>query len=228
MSSHLATRSQIAQTAKKGRRIWQSPLLPLVAAVAGTLSLIYAWKLQNYDVAAAADTRGLLMRSQLVVNLWEAKRDQWVIALNQELIKPKPDRQFLSMAAAEANKATLMWQGYLKVRTTKAQSERQNIFAERDNLIAGIDKLLERSDPNALMQVLDANVRTFKAYKSLDALDQQYFQVVDQTDGEIQRATWWMSTFYAAGTALMLLSTIISSVQLAQALRPLDRMHQAT
>lgn len=197
-------------------------MLPLGFAVLGTVALAYAWKVQNYDLASATDIRASLQRSQLVVNLWEAKRDQWVIAMDQELTKTQPDRLFLARATAEASKATIMWQGYMKVRVEKNGAERERIFTARNQLLSGIDVLLAKVDTKALQEVFSANVSTFNSSQSLEALDQRYFAIIDETDEAARIANKKMSTFYVAGTALMLLSTIVASLQLVWALGSLQ------
>jgi hypothetical protein len=69
---------------------WDSVVIPIVLTVLGTTALIGAWRSQTVVLSAATDTRLSLQRSQLVISLWEAKRDQWVVAMNQELTKTSP------------------------------------------------------------------------------------------------------------------------------------------
>jgi cell division septum initiation protein DivIVA len=190
--------------------------------VLGTLSLAYAWKVQNYDLAVAQDTRITLQRSQLVINLWEAKRDQWVIAVNQELAKSRPDQLFLAAARAQANKATIMWQGYMKLRVEKDGAVREKI-RRRNRLLSATDERLAMADTKSLLELSATDAASFKALKSLDALDKQFVDVVDETDATVRIANGAMSKFYVLGTALMLLSTIISSTQMTRVLSSLQR-----
>jgi hypothetical protein len=112
-------------------------LIPVALAVLGSAALVVAWHSQNVALAAATDTRLSLQRSQLVISLWETKRDQWVIAMNQELSKTSPDRAWLARTLAEANKATIMWQGYMKLRIEKNSEARKQILAQRNHLFDG-------------------------------------------------------------------------------------------
>src|ERR1035441_969615 len=112
---------------------WDSVLIPITLAVLGVAALMIAWHSQNVALATATDTRLTLQRSQLVISQWEGKRDQWVIAMNQEFSKTKPDRAWLARTLAEANKATLMWQGYMKLRVDRDSASREQILAQRNH-----------------------------------------------------------------------------------------------
>ena len=68
-----------------------SPGLPLALAVIGTVGLANSWIRQNRELVGAYENLSRLQRSQLVIDTDEIARDQWLIALDQELTKEKPN-----------------------------------------------------------------------------------------------------------------------------------------
>jgi hypothetical protein len=210
-----------------GRPLWDSVLIPLVLAAFGTAGLFIAWHSQYLTLAAATDTRMTLQRSQLVINLWEAKRDQWVIAMNQELSKTAPNRAWLARTLAETNKATIMWQGYMKLRIEKSEKGREQILADRNRLLDGIDALLMKLDTEGLEDVYTANVAVFNASRSLESLDQQFFAISDEGIAAERTAENRMAAAYMIGTGLMLLSTIVAGIQQTRAFSLLQKQQAA-
>jgi len=91
-----------------------SPGLPLALAVIGSFGLAYSWQVQNRELVHAYDDVTRLQRSQLVVENDEVWRDQWIIALSQEVVKDKPNEVWLAETAHQALEGVVRWQTHMR------------------------------------------------------------------------------------------------------------------
>src|SRR5437870_4874209 len=96
--------------------------LPTILLIIGTALSGYATVVQFTLSPKSADERSRLQRSQLVVDIAEGQRDQWQIALNQELARDKRNNAVLSVAALEYIRAAARWRAYLKMRVSEERS----------------------------------------------------------------------------------------------------------
>src|SRR5687768_14271388 len=105
------------------RTSWLSSTVPLLLAAIGTALLIYSWVYEKGEMARALDDVNRLQRSQLVIGFDEIARDQWFIALNQEFVKEKPNKDLLAAAAHGAVVNLLKWQSHMEQRVTSSPEQ---------------------------------------------------------------------------------------------------------
>ena len=196
-----------------------SPLLPLMLLVVGTSTLAYSWWLQNTDLSDANDNISRLMRSQLVVSQWEAKRDQWLIALNQEIAKEKPHPGVLALSASESLKATAIWQSYMALRVAKTQEDRDRIIHIRESLIKQADTLNAAGDYRSLGELLQKHTGLSNLLGVTKVLDTRFVEDVDEARRLAKAISNRIWQLYLFGTTLILTSTVIASIQTDLTLR---------
>jgi hypothetical protein len=189
-------------------------------AMIGTAALAYSWQMQNQELVKASDDVSRLQRSQMVVDIDEIQRDQWLIALDKDISSVKPDPELLSVEAREAFEATLVWETHMKGRVADSPIEYQNQLAQRDAILAQAEKLAEANDYKALTQALQGLTRNSKDLTR--ALDQKFFDEVDRATGKVASLESNMRGWYLIGTALLLLSSITASLSLEVTLRHIE------
>lgn len=194
-----------------------SPGLPLALAVIGTLGLAYSWDVQNRELISAVDDTTRLQRSQLVIDIDEISRDQWLIALDQEIAKEKPNADLLAVTAHGALEATLQWQSHMKGRVADSQDEYRKQLAERDLILEQAEKVAESKNYRALVAALEG--LTTDARGLTAELDEKFSVRVDAANHRVTKAESRMRTWYFVATAFLLLSSILASVFLELTLR---------
>jgi hypothetical protein len=204
-----------------------SPALPLALAAIGTLALIYSWVHQNRELVRAYEEMSRLQRSQLVIDTDEVARDQWLIALDQEMTKQKPDEEFLAVAAHGALEGFLRWQTHMEGRVTESPEEYAKELAARDFLLRQAEGLAQTKDYRALMAVLQKLTVTSRDLHSTAELDKRFFAKVDAANDKIAESEGSVRSWYVIGTASLLLSTILASIFLEVTLRRIElQTHQ--
>jgi hypothetical protein len=200
-----------------------SPGLPLVLATIGTIGLGYSWYIQNFELVRATEDVSRLERSQLVIDSDEIARDQWLIALDQEIIKQKPDEAFLSAAARAALEGVVRWQTHMMGRVSESGEQYAAELAVRDALFDKAQKLDEAKDYKGLMTLLNRILAASKAQKTTAALDQQYFTNVDAANDRVAGLEREVRNLYFLATAFLLLSTASGSILLEITLRKMAK-----
>src|SRR5215212_1183141 len=96
------------------RRWILNSAVPLVLAAIGTAALIYSWSYEKRELIRASEEVNRLQRSQLVIDIDEVARDQWIIAFNQELSKSEPNQDVLAVTANGAIMNLVRWQSHME------------------------------------------------------------------------------------------------------------------
>src|SRR5258708_31309830 len=136
------------------RRWLVSPGLPLGLAVIGMVALTIAWVRQNRELILANEDMFRLQRSQLVIDSDEIARDQWLIALDQEIAKEKPDAEFLVIAAQGSIEGFLKWESHMEGRVADSPELYKKELAARGILLSQAKKLAEAKNYRSLMALL--------------------------------------------------------------------------
>jgi mevalonate kinase len=196
--------------------------LPLVLAVAGTASLVYSWSYEKEELSRATDEVNRLQRSQLVIDIDEVARDQWIIAFNQELSKSEPNQELLAVTSYGAVNNLLMLQSHMEMRVAKSREQYQQTIAARNALITRAKEFAEAKNYSALAQILNKFQELSRASNSTSRLDDEYFAAVDTANSKVAEIESNMRWWYMAGTAALLLSSLLSSVLLDRSFQRLE------
>lgn len=196
--------------------------LPLGLAVIGTLGLIDAWDHQNRELARATENVSRLQRSQLVIDNDEIARDQWLIALDQEISKPKPNEEFLTNAAQGAIEAFLLWQTHMKIRVAASPLEYQKELNTRDAMIAQAEEFAGAKDYGGLIAMLQKLAAMPQTRQLTAELDKEFFAEVSAADNRVADIESRMRFWYVFGTFLLLLSTLFANIFLDRTLRRME------
>jgi hypothetical protein len=208
-------------------RDWMlSPGLPLALAALGTLSLTFAWLRENDELARAKSNMDRLQRSQLVIDIDQIARDQWIIALNQERAKPKPDEELLATEAYGALQGFATWQSHMETRVANSSEESKAELAARDAILANAKKLAAANDYKGVMRLLFQLGQMSHNTNSTAKLDERFFASVDTARGRVADLEYDIRLWYVLGTGLLLLSSIFASVLLEISLKRLEKHQQ--
>ena len=201
------------------RRWFFSPGLPLALAVIGTVGLTLAWVRQNRELVRAYEDIARLQRSQLVIDTDEIWRDQWLIALDQEIAKEKPNEEFLATAAHGALEGFLRWQTHMEGRVAQSPEEYKKELAARDFMLSQAGKLAQDKNYRPLIALLSKLEAMSHSLHSTAELDKQFFAAVDAANDRVAEIEGRVRFWYIVGTAFLLLSSILASVSLEATLR---------
>jgi hypothetical protein len=204
------------------RRWIISPGLPLVLAAIGTIGLINSWARQNRELVRANENVYLLQRSQLVIDIDEIARDQWLIAIDQEIAKEKPNSEFLVVAARGALEGFLRWQTHMEGRVDGSTDEYKKELAARGSMLAQADKLVEAKDYRSLTALLQNLTEMSHNLHSTNYLDNQFFSAVDVANTKVAENEGRVLFWYVLGTSLLFLSSMLASVFLEVTLRRME------
>jgi hypothetical protein len=204
------------------RRWLFSPALPLLLAVIGTVSLTTAWVRQNRELVRAYDNISRLQRSQLVIDTDEIARDQWLIALDQEIAKQKPNEDFLATAAHGALEGFLRWQTHMEGRVAESPGQYKEELAARDFILGQAEKSAQSKDYRTLMALLHKLTRMSDTLHPTAELDKQFFAAVDAANDRVSESEGKVRFWYVFGTAFLLLSSLLASITLEITLRKVE------
>jgi hypothetical protein len=211
-----------ARAAHSPRRSFLADLWPTALAILGTLILCYATILQLTKAPETAETKSRLQRSQLVIDIAEGQRDQWLIALNQELTRDKPNRSMLAAAALESITTNARWRSYLAMRTAKSQDEANAAISERDAIIAQAEELNKRGDVDGLIGMTRAFAIVMKSRNELRQSDNLFFAEVDEANAMDTKISTRIAASYVIGSTIMLISTVVSTLQSNRTLNKIE------
>jgi hypothetical protein len=214
-------RKQI-RAAHSPRRSFLSDLWPTALAIVGTFILGYATILQLTNAPETAETKGRLQRSQLIIDIAEGQRDQWLIALNQELTRDKPNRSMLAAAALESITTNARWRSYLAMRTAKSQDAANAAISEREAIIAQAEELNRRGDVDGLIGMTRAFVSVMKKRNELGQSDNLFFAEVDEANAMDTKISNRIAASYVLGSIIMLISAVASTVQSNRTLNKIE------
>jgi hypothetical protein len=200
-----------------------SPGLPLLLAVVGTMGLANSWIVQNRELTRAYEDVSRLQRSQLVIDTDQIARDQWLIAMDQEIAKEHPNEELLAATAHGALQGFLMWQTHMEGRVTESPDEYKKELAARDLMLAQAQKLANNKDYKSLMAALQKITTMSHALHTTDELDKQFFAAVDAANDQVAEIETRVRFWYVFGTTLLLLSSVLASVLLELTLRRMER-----
>ena len=203
------------------RRWMQGSSIPMLFAVAGTAALVYSWSVEKRELARVSEALNRLQRSQMVVNIDQLARDQWLIALNQELTKAEPNSDFLAVAANEALTNFVIWHSHMEMRVAGTSAESERVIAGRETAIAEAKRLEEARDYPKLLRMLQMLHAEARRSNSTAILDRAFFSRVDQASAELARIEARMRLWFMLGTAMLLFGSTLSGILLD---RSLDRL----
>src|SRR5262245_23868713 len=136
------------------RRWILNSAIPLVLAATGTAALVYSWSNEKQKLARASEEVNRLQRSQLVIDIDQVARDQWIIALNQELSKSEPNQDVLAVAANAAVRNFVTWQSHMEMRVATSSAEYQQTIASRTAIVVQAQKYADGKNYTALTKML--------------------------------------------------------------------------
>jgi len=220
MNAHNARKQ--ARAARSPRRSFFADSWPTAFVIAGTLILCYATFLQLTKAPETAEAKSRLQRSQLVIDIAEGQRDQWLIALNQELTRDKPNRSMLAAAAVESITTNARWRSYLALRTAKSQDEANAAISERDAIIAQAEELNKRGDVDGLIGMTRAFAIVMKGRNELRQSDSLFFAEVDEANATDAMISARIAASYVLGSIIMLISTVASALQSNRTLNKIE------
>jgi hypothetical protein len=178
--------------------------------------------LQNDELSQATGEVSRLQRSQAVVDTDETQRDQWLIALDEEIVKDKPSPALLSAAAHNALECTVRRESHMAERVSNTSDEYKQAIAEREAIEAQADVLLAKQDYKALIAVLNHFVDVDRKGGTASQ-DKKYFDTVDEANATVSMMQRRVRLTYLWATALLLLSSVLGSVSLDMTLRKITR-----
>jgi hypothetical protein len=196
-----------------------SPGIPLLLAVIGTAALAYSWYLQSGELVRASDYMARLERTQFIIENDELSLDQWLIALDQELAKPAPNEEIVTVAAHKEYEENLRLISHMKERVAVSGAEKQQIIDMRTALENRANKLAESKDYKTLLNAIRELVRSGKDMNTIENLDQQYSQSLEEAHNRIAVLERQVRFYYFCATGLLLLSSLLASVFLELTLR---------
>lgn len=205
------------------RRWLLSQRLPSMLAVIGTALLIISWVRQNRELVRASEDVSRLQRSQLVIDTDEIARDQWLIALDQEMSKTKPSQELLAAEARGALEGFLRWQTHMEERVAESSDEYKNELAARDLILSQAEKLEQAGDYKTMMALLQRFTVMSHTLNSTAELDKHFFAKVDDANNKVAELEGQVRSLYVLGTAFLLLSSILASVFLDVTLRQVEK-----
>jgi hypothetical protein len=207
---------RVEKSRKKGRvqsyRHFPAELGPTVLAIFGTAVLGYATFLQFTKAPEASENRSRLQRSQLVVELAEITRDQWQIALDQELIRDKPNQSMLAETAFGNVSAAARWRALMLMRVAKTEEEYRSAISERESIIAHAETLRRTGDVDGLLKMNQTFVVFLKGRNELRELDDRFFVAVDEANMTDARIAKRVVGAYILGSIIMLISAVASTL----------------
>jgi hypothetical protein len=195
-------------------------------AAAGTASLIYSWSYEKQELARASEEVNRLQRSQLVIDIDEVARDQWIIAFNQELSKSEPNQDVLAVTASGVVMNLVRWQSHMEMRVAKSSEQYQQTIAAREAIITQAQQYANAKNYSALAQMVQKFQELSRAASSTSRLDDKFFAAVDAANAKVAEVEASMRWWYVIGTAALLLSSIMSSLLLDRSFQRLE--HQIT
>src|SRR6266850_6073007 len=194
-------------------RHWRlNSAFPLVLAGAGTLALIYSWSYEKHQLARASEEVSRLQRSQLVIDIDEVARDQWIIAFDQELSKSEPSHDVLAVTANGAVVNLITWQSHMEMRVAKSPAEYQQTIAARKAIVAQAQRYADAKNYSELAKILQAFQEMSRASNSTSRLDEAFFAQVNAANDKVAEIEATMRLWYIVGTAALLLSSVLSSL----------------
>jgi len=205
------------------KRWLTNSFFPLLLAAVGTFALVYSWTYEKKELADATEDMARLQRSQLVIDIDEVARDQWIIAFNQEVGKVNPNPDVLAVTANGAVTNLVMWQSHMEMRVAKSAEQYQLAIAGRETIIAQARQYADKKDYKALSKMLQDFERTSRESDSTSHLDTKFFSEVDEANARVSAAESGMRLWYILGTAALLLSSIVSNVLLERSSQRLER-----
>jgi hypothetical protein len=199
----------------RGSSLWQSAsdFWPIVLTVIGTTALAYAAVLQVTRSPETAEAKTRLQRSQLVVQIAETERDQWNIALNQEVTRGTPNQAMVRAAALQLVETTARWRAFMAMRVAHSPTDYDSAIAERETIIATARKLYDTGDAEHLLKLAQTLSSQIRDLKEVEQLDDKFFKDVDETNAEDTKVSRNITTFYIIGSTLMLISVVASTLQ---------------
>jgi hypothetical protein len=206
----------------KSRRSFLKDFWPTALVILGTLILGYATVLQLTKAPETAETKNHLQRSQLVIDIAEGQRDQWLIALNQELTRNNPNRSMLAAAALESIKTNARWRSYLAMRTATSQEAYNAAISEREAIIAQAENLDKSGDVDGLVRMTRAFVTVMTNRNELAESDNLFFAQVDEANAIDAKLSIRIAASYVLGSIIMLVSSVASALQSNRALNKIE------
>lgn len=210
-----------ARHANTGMRLVTSSW-PILLAVIGTVLLAYASVLQLTKIPDTAEERSRLQRSQLVVDLAEGQRDQWLIALNQEQTREHPNPAMLGVTALEYIETTERWRSYLALRSADSQEAHDSAINKRNNAIAAAKQRYDDNDVAGLLKQAHALKEAISRNNEIEQSDSQFAAETDQVNSDNSRINRRTTFCFIFGSALMIVSTAVSSLQTTRSLMKLE------
>lgn len=208
-------------------RVWfLNTAIPLVLAAAGTTALVYSWSYEKQELSRASEEVNRLQRSQLVIDIDQVARDQWIIAFNQELAKSNPNPDVLAMTANGAVMNLVIWQSHMEMRVAKSPIEYQQTIKAREAIVAQAGQLANAKNYSSLAQMLQKFEELSRASNSTSRLDKEFFAQVDAANAKVAEIEANMRWWYIVGTAALLLSNILSNLLLDRSFKRIE--HQVT
>jgi len=205
------------------RRWILNSAVSLILAALGTAALVYSWSYEKQELARASEEVNRLQRSQLVIDIDEVARDQWIIAFNQELTKSEPNQDMLAVAAHSALVNLVTWQSHMEMRVAQSAADYQNTIAARKAIVAQAQQYADAKNYSALAKVLQSFQEMSRASNSTSRLDDKFFAQVDAANAKVAAVEANMRWWYIVGTAMLLFSTILSNVLLDRSFQRLER-----
>ncbi len=178
---------------------------------------------EKEELARASENVARLQRSQLVIDIDEVDKDQWIIAFTQERNKSQPNEQVLTVTARGAVSSVAMWESHMEMRVASSQAHFEQTIAARKAIIAKAQEYADAKNWTALADMFDNFDKLFRSSNALARLDQQFSAEVDAARTNVSRIEAEMRWWYVIGTAALLLSTIVSNVLLERSFRKLER-----
>lgn len=212
------------QTGSPSKSRWNfvAEFWPTFLAIVGTFILGYATVLQLTRAPEIEETRNRLQRSQLIVDITEGQRDQWLIALNQELTRDKPNKSMLAEAAFESIQASARWRSYLAMRVANSQDAYRSAISEREGIISKAEGLKESGDTEGLLRMNREFTAAMKNRRELGQYDDRFFSNVYEAEAMSARISSRIATSYILGSVIMLISSVAYTVQSNQLLKKIE------
>ena len=204
-------------TAKKQTKLLNAiaTFWPILLAIFGTGCLCYATFLQLTAAPQFSEEKTRQQRGQLVVDIFEGQRDQWRIAVNQELAREKRDPAVLAVAALEALRSTARWRAVLGFRAARSKEEYQSMIAQRDAIIARGLSLYQAGEIDELLRMLNGIGAVVEGRKEIEQYDDAANVKMVETYQADEAVSKRLLTAQIVGSILMLISVVGSSLQTA-------------
>jgi branched-subunit amino acid aminotransferase/4-amino-4-deoxychorismate lyase len=199
-----------------------SPGLSSTLALFGTVALCLSWFRDTHDLTKARENLARLQRSQLVIDIDKVGRDQWLIAMDQEIAKAKPDPYFLAFASRGALEGAVRWATHMEGRVAASPEEYEQELKARDELLANAQKWEDARDYKNLNRVLGLLNQRMRSTAAVARLDKQFFDSIDAAQDKVARLERGVREWYIAGTGSLLPSTILASIFLEIGLRKIE------